>query len=567
MKKGFISYLLLYVSLVVSAQQTIEVVNMSDVATNLGITSDWTTVQYGTMLYSGTNFNVVYHANDYLKSSSLTNNSAIKIVAIDTTIMNVEYGLAGQNNPKDWDGGNPANTLIKPSSGSVSSIQATHDGIIYLFHLGASNKQYFVFEDSQPLGYTYAMQTNDQTIGSNGLLTYTLSGDSQNNYLTANNLQSSTGYNRIVSVAEYTNATQAGTLKGISVIAFDVKAGKEYTIGGGGTKINVAAIAYTNNSIRYPISAYSDDSPSVKYKLIPAKTYVDIQIGTEIPEKGEVRFNEGVTGAYGDTITIEAIPFDGYQFNGWSDGVTDNPRTIILRNNVYLDALFGIKQYTLLLNVNNILMGSVIGGGSYNMNSQVLLQAIPNSRNRFLMWNDGQKYNPYRLTLDQDTCFTAIFMSEDGSSELPTDILVIPSTTDAQFIWPAINDGSYYTFVLWADSTEKESLYIHKDTILTDSLHLIVNGLDKGTQYGYAIVTENISKEIIDIRVGSLTTQLDSTIQSLPLERGDCIYLLNNPETQIYNLQGNDVNSARNNLPAGIYILRLGNKVGKMIIK
>ena len=51
MKKGFISYLLLFVSLVVSAQQTIEVVNMSDVATNLGITSDGTIVQYGTMLY------------------------------------------------------------------------------------------------------------------------------------------------------------------------------------------------------------------------------------------------------------------------------------------------------------------------------------------------------------------------------------------------------------------------------------------------------------------------------------------------------------------------------------
>jgi hypothetical protein len=44
------------------------------------------------------------------------------------------------------------------------------------------------------------------------------------------------------------------------------------------------------------------------------------------------------------------------------------------------------------------------------------------------------------------------------------------------------------------------------------------------------------------------------------------VELLANPATQVFTLQGNDVSTQRANLPTGTYILRLGNKAGKVVI-
>ena len=47
----------------------------------------------------------------------------------------------------------------------------------------------------------------------------------------------------------------------------------------------------------------------------------------------------------------------------------------------------------------------------------------------------------------------------------------------------------------------------------------------------------------------------------------DCVKdLLANPVTQVFTLQGCDVSAQRENLPFGIYILRLGNLKKKIII-
>ncbi len=43
--------------------------------------------------------------------------------------------------------------------------------------------------------------------------------------------------------------------------------------------------------------------------------------------------------------------------------------------------------------------------------------------------------------------------------------------------------------------------------------------------------------------------------------------LLANPETHVFTLQGVDITAKRNNLPSGVYILRLGNKAEKIAVK
>ena len=43
---------------------------------------------------------------------------------------------------------------------------------------------------------------------------------------------------------------------------------------------------------------------------------------------------------YGTELTITATPADGYEFTKWSDDNTDNPRTIILVKDLFLEAYF-----------------------------------------------------------------------------------------------------------------------------------------------------------------------------------------------------------------------------------
>ncbi|MCR4664492.1 MAG: M6 family metalloprotease domain-containing protein [Paludibacteraceae bacterium] len=50
--------------------------------------------------------------------------------------------------------------------------------------------------------------------------------------------------------------------------------------------------------------------------------------------------DNGTTLPYETEIKFEAIPAKSYRFDGWSDGVTSNPRTVILTDNLTLTAMF-----------------------------------------------------------------------------------------------------------------------------------------------------------------------------------------------------------------------------------
>lgn len=71
--------------------------------------------------------------------------------------------------------------------------------------------------------------------------------------------------------------------------------------------------------------------------------------------------------------------------------------------------------YTVTVNVNDISMGAVVGGGNYGLGEQVMLAAIPNSGYHFVKWDDENTSNPRLLTVTEDVELTAIF-AKDGSA-------------------------------------------------------------------------------------------------------------------------------------------------------
>ncbi len=64
------------------------------------------------------------------------------------------------------------------------------------------------------------------------------------------------------------------------------------------------------------------------------------QVETSVVGNGTV--TEGGTYAEGTEITLTATPDEGYQFTQWSDGNTDNPRTLVLTQDTSLVAYFEI---------------------------------------------------------------------------------------------------------------------------------------------------------------------------------------------------------------------------------
>ena len=119
--------------------------------------------------------------------------------------------------------------------------------------------------------------------------------------------------------------------------------------------------------------------------------------------------NGGGTYNYGQSTLLTATPATGYHFVGWSDGNTNNPRVLLVENDVSLTATFAPNQYTVTLYSNDPTKGTVSGGGTYNYNQQIYIIASPIGNYAFQQWSDGNT-NAYRsITVTQDISYMAIF--------------------------------------------------------------------------------------------------------------------------------------------------------------
>ena len=106
--------------------------------------------------------------------------------------------------------------------------------------------------------------------------------------------------------------------------------------------------------------------------------------------------------------SIEAVPSYGYHFVQWSDGITINPRTIVLTKDTSFTAEFAPNQYTISMQCDNE-FGTVDGAGVYDYLTQINLTATPVYGYHFSSWSDGNTENPRTYTVTQDITLTANF--------------------------------------------------------------------------------------------------------------------------------------------------------------
>lgn len=114
-----------------------------------------------------------------------------------------------------------------------------------------------------------------------------------------------------------------------------------------------------------------------------------------------------------NTITIEATTQspESYEFVRWSDGNTENPRTITMTEDINLIAEFSTRIYTISVTCDSQ-QGKVTGGGEYTYHTDVTIEATPNEGYEFNYWEVDETicyYNPYQIWVSENQTFRAIF--------------------------------------------------------------------------------------------------------------------------------------------------------------
>ena len=132
-----------------------------------------------------------------------------------------------------------------------------------------------------------------------------------------------------------------------------------------------------------------------------------VTVVSDHPSWGSV--SGGGTYYYGDTIQISATAFLGFQFNGWDDGNNDNPREVIVEEDITFTAHFGIQQCLIKTEVTPEGAGTVNGGGTYDYGTTIHLTAHSNTGYVYSMWNDGVMDNPRSVFVDGNATYTAVF--------------------------------------------------------------------------------------------------------------------------------------------------------------
>ena len=208
---------------------------------------------------------------------------------------------------------------------------------------------------------------------------------------------------------------------------------------------------------------------------------------------------EGQSGEYkeGETVVFTAVPADGYYFSKWSDGNTNNPRTITIRKDLTITAEFA---QNLLLTISASDNGTIETdvNGRYSPGSSVTVTAKPDADYFFAIWSDGSTDNPRTITIDKEITITAkfaknplvtIIAGSNGSVNGSTNGRYVPGSRVTITVTP---DADYY-FTSWSDgNTDNPRTIIVGKEDINLTANFFVSIMDLGLESGVLWTTRNL---------------------------------------------------------------------------
>jgi hypothetical protein len=198
---------------------------------------------------------------------------------------------------------------------------------------------------------------------------------------------------------------------------------------------------------------------------------------------------------HGTNIQISAVANYGYHFTQWSDGNTQNPRTIQLIKDTLFTAIFAKNTYLLTINVNYSDRGEVTQGSTYLYLDTVQIEATANYGYHFTQWSDGNTDNPRIMQITKDSTLAAVFDKNTytlTATANNSERGIVIGSGSYEYLYTArvtatANNG--YHFTSWSDGSTQSSRSIQmvKDSTITAtfepnnySVNVAVNGVCAG---------------------------------------------------------------------------------------
>ena len=119
--------------------------------------------------------------------------------------------------------------------------------------------------------------------------------------------------------------------------------------------------------------------------------------------------NGSSSGEYLDNITLTAEANYGYHFVQWSDGNTENPRSLILTQDTTYTAEFAPNKYTITTVSSDTQRGTTQGDTTVNYLEYITISAAASYGYHFVQWNDGNSVNPRQVQVTKDMTYSAYF--------------------------------------------------------------------------------------------------------------------------------------------------------------
>ena len=263
----------------------------------------------------------------------------------------------------------------------------------------------------------------------------------------------------------------------------------------------------------------------------------------------------------GAVIEISATPSPQAVFTQWDDGITDNPRSITVTQDMTFTAIFEVAEtYAIIVRSENPLMGSVYGGGEYTLNTIVTIGATANEGFYFTNWQDGNADNPRNITVTGPATYIASFAQEPAQSYTVTVYFdniqgyvlgagsYVAGSTATLAAIP--NDG--YCFLKWGDGITDNPREVFVDHDITLAAFFNETGVDENDSRSIIVYPNPVNDRI---RVEGLEGECEISIYNT---LGTCVKRLT--------LSGNE-EIVVGDLAAGLYLLRINGKQTVKFVK
>ena len=258
------------------------------------------------------------------------------------------------------------------------------------------------------------------------------------------------------------------------------------------------------------------------YTAVFGEHYVQYyNILTNVTPSGSGEVTGGGTFAEGTVTYLIATPNTGWYFQGWSDGVTDNPRVVTVTGDITYTACFAQLEYQLIVLADPVEGGTVTGSGNYHYGDVVQLTATPAEGYVFDSWNDGVTLASRVVTINGPATYIATFVlpgvtyyiltaeSADPDLGTVTGGGVYPQGTLVTLSAVAF-EGAQFTH--WNDGSIKETRPVR---VIQDATYI---AYFENLQ-NYTITVESLDPTM-GIVIGGGTYQANSeiTIEAIPFE-------------------------------------------------